>query len=93
MITGVIYSGFSFRGDKERAPSSSGLLGMGGVRAITVTVMGTQTASTPSPSAAPRSRACPPGMLRSAPPHWPPRTAVEITPTRESYVVFVLLFA
>lgn len=89
MITDVIYSGFSFRGDKERAPSLSGLLAMGGVREITVTVMGTRTASIPSPSAAPRSRACPPGTLRSAPPHWPPRTAAGITPTRESYVAFV----
>lgn len=89
MITDVIYSGFSFRGDKERALSSSGLLEMGDVREITVTVMGTQTASTPSPSAVPRSKAYPPGMLRSAPPHWPPRTAVGITPTSESYVALL----
>lgn len=84
MITDVICFGFSFRGDKERALSSSGLLGMGGVREITVTVMGTRTVSTPSPSAVPRSKAYPPGTLRSAPLRWPPRTAAGITPTSES---------
>lgn len=89
MITDGIDSGFSFRGDKERAPSSSGHLGTGAVREITVTATGTQTASTPSPSAVPRSRACPPGTPRSAPPHWPPRTAAGITGTNESYVAFV----
>lgn len=89
MAIEILYFVFSFRGDKERAPSSFGLLGMGGVRETTVTVMGTQTASTPSPSAVPRSRACPPGMPRSAPPHWPPRTAAGTTPTSGSYVVFV----
>ena len=89
MAIDVIYFGFSFRGDKERAPSSSGLLEMGGIRETTVTVMGTQTASTPSPSAVPRSRACPPGMPRSAPPRWPPRTAAGTTPTSGSYVVSV----
>lgn len=89
MITDVIHSGFSFREDKERALSSSGLLGMGGVREITVTVTDTRTASTPSPSAVPHSKAYPRGMLRSAPPPWPPPTAAGITPTSESYVAFV----
>lgn len=85
----LIWSGFSFRGDKERAPSSCGLLGTGGVKEMTVTAMATRTASTPSPSAAPRSKACRPGTLRSAPPPWPPHTAAGITPTSESYVAFV----
>lgn len=89
MIIDVIYAVFSFRGGKERAPSSSGHLGTGGVREITVTATATQTASTPSPSAVPRSRACPPGTPRSAPPRWPPRTAAGITLTSESYVAFV----
>lgn len=89
MITDDMHSGFSFRGDRERGPSSSGLRETGGVREIIVTVTATQTASTPSPSAVPPSKAYPPGMLRSAPPHWPPLTAAGITPTRESYVAFV----
>jgi hypothetical protein len=80
---------FLFRGDKERALSLSGLLGMEDAREITATVMATQTASTPSPLAAPPSKAYLRGMLRSAPPHWPPLTAVGITPTSESYVAFV----
>ena len=84
MITDMVNFGFSFRADKERALSSSGPPGTGGVREITVTATGTRTASTPSPSAVPRSKACPPGTQRSAPPRWPPRTAVGTTPTSES---------
>lgn len=74
---------FSFRGDKGRAPSLFGPLGMGVVRVITVTVMATQTASTPSLSAAPPNKACHPGTQRSAPPHWLPPTAAVITQTSE----------
>lgn len=84
MVTDVVNFGFSFRGDKERVLSSSGPPGTEGVRATTVTATDTRTASTPSPSAVPRSKAYPPGMQRSAPPRWPPLTAAGTTPTSES---------
>lgn len=73
----------SNRGDKGKAPSLSGLQGMGVVREITVTVMATQTAFTPSLSAVPPSKACHLGMQRSVLPHWLPPTAVVITQTSE----------
>lgn len=49
-------------------------------------VMATQTASTPSPSAVPHSRAGHPGMRRSVRPPWLPPTAVETTGTSVLYV-------
>lgn len=66
----------------EKAPSLFGRRAMVGARGTTATVMVTQTAFTPSQSAAPPSRACPPGMQRSAPPPWLQPTAAETTPTR-----------
>lgn len=70
----------------EKALSLFGHRGTAAARVITVTVTATQTASTLSQSAVPPSRACPRGTLRSAPPLWLRRTAVETTLTRGSYV-------
>lgn len=67
-----------------KARSLFGLQVTEAVRVITVTVTATQTASTPSQSAAPPSRACPRGTPRSAPPLWLRPTAAETTPTRGS---------
>lgn len=60
--------------------------GTAAAREITVTVTATQTASTLSQSAVLLSRACPRGMLRSAPPPWQQHTAVGTTLTRGLYV-------
>lgn len=67
-----------------KAPSLFGRQVTAAARGITATVTATQTAFTPSPSAAPPSRACPPGTPRSALPPWLRRTAAETTPTRGS---------
>lgn len=53
---------------------------------ITVHVMATLTASTPSPSAARQKAAASPGIWKSVPPPSPPPTAVERITTAKSYV-------
>lgn len=75
----------------EKAPSLSGHRATVAARGTTATVTATQTAFTPSPSAAPPSRACPPGMQRSAPPRWLQPTAAETTPTRGSSVCCITI--
>ena len=74
-----------------RAPSSCGHRATAVGKEITVTVTATPIASTPSLSAAPPSKACPPGTLRSAPPRWPQPTAAGTTPTNASWVHHALL--
>lgn len=57
------------RAEVEKVPSMSGLLVMVVVKGITVIVMDTQTASSPSRSAVPPNKGSHPGTQRNAPPH------------------------
>lgn len=72
-------------------PSLCGLLGMEGERRTAATVTAIPTAFTPCPSAAPPRTAMSPGIVRPAPPPWPPLTA-QGTSTRNRLWVFICLF-